>query len=181
MRKILLLAAVVLCLCSCGKKAETGYRINVEFKGDLSGQILDTVYLRKPGVVDTALVVDGKACFEGNMQTPDEVILFGKTFGTKGRQVLFFLENCENNVVLTFSKGGITDVKIEGGEYQKFYDSLVSARRNVHEKRKFAEVLGAYRSSEDEAEKAKLLEIWISISRERDSVCKANAKVLMQH
>ncbi len=174
MKRILLFAAVALCLCSCGKKAETGYRINVEFKGDLSGQILDTVYLLKPaGVVDTALVADGKACFEGNMQTPDEVILYGKSFGKKGRQVLFFLENCENNVVLTFSKGGITDVKIEGGEYQRFYDSLVSARRNIHEKRNFSGVLGAYRASKDEAEKAKLLEIWKSISRERDSICKA--------
>ena len=173
MKRILLLAAVVLCLCSCGKKDETGYKINVEFKGDLSGQILDTVYLRLGRAVDTAVVADGKACFQGQMQTPDEVILFGKTFGTKGRQILFFLENCENNVVLTFSKGGITDVKIEGGEYQRFYDSLVSARMNIMEKRKFVEVLGAYKACKDEAEKAKLLEIWISISRERDSVCKA--------
>lgn len=179
MKRILLFAVIAFCLCSCGKKVETGYRINVEFKGDLSGHALDTAYLRKPGAVDTALVTDGKACFEGNMQTPDEVILFGKSFGTKGRQVLFFLENCENNVALTFSKGGITDIDIEGGEYQKFYDSLVSIRRNIMNERKFGEVVEAYRASKDEVEKAKLLEIWASINRELDSAVKAAEKNYM--
>ena len=177
MKRILLLAAVALCLCSCGKKGDEGYRINVEFTGDLSAHTLDTVYLRLGRAVDTAVVVDGKACFEGRMQTPNDVILFGKTFGTKGGQILFFLENCQNDMTVTLSPGGVAKFKLKGGEYQRFYDSLVTIRRAIVEGRDYAGVIGAYRASTDEVEKAKLLATWQSISDELDAALK-NAEIL---
>ena len=145
----------------------------MKFEGDLEAHALDTVYLRLGRAVDTAVVVDGKACFEGMMQTPNEVILFGKTFGTKGHQILFFLENCQNDMTVTLAPGGVAKFKVYGGEYQRFYDSLVSIRSAIIERTNYGGVIGAYRASTDEVEKAKLLETWKSIRDELDAASKA--------
>jgi len=169
MRKILLLAAVVLCLCSCGKNEESGYRIEVKFGGDLSALLSDTVILRSEYFTDTLVVVDDSVCFEGRIQTPSEVYLLGKT---KAGYPLarFFLENCENKATISISRTGMTHAVVKGGRYLAVEDSLYGIRKKFIYDNDFLKITDAISTCTDPVEKAKLQRAVTNLRWRADSV-----------
>ena len=173
MKRILLLAAVALCLCLCGKKEESGYKVEVKFKGDLSALLSDVIVLRNEYFADTLHLVGDSLCFEGRVQTPSEVYITGKT---KAGYPLagFFLENCDNKVTISIAPSGMTSAKTIGGKYQFVKDSLYDARREYLYKKDFVEISNARMNCKDEAEKARLTQRLASLRFSADSFFKAS-------
>ena len=86
------------------------------------------------GITDTAVVVDGKAVFEGaRINTPQHVTITAQDKNPQ-RLVKIFLENGASSVNIKFSGSGRAEIYIKGGTYQTFADSLETVRKTLLKK-----------------------------------------------
>lgn len=155
---------------SCGTNVPAGYTVNVSFTGDMSELSSDTLVLSNKDFADTAVLSDGKVKFEGLIQTPDNVTLYGKLQGKKSRLSYFFLENCVNNVDIALEHGEKPVVAVKGGRYMTVQDSLGAIMSNLLEKSNFAELEKEYAECNDKAKKAEMYKNLSKIYMEADSV-----------
>lgn len=169
MKKLVLFAVAILVLFSCSREIG-GYRVNVAFSGDLAQLRYDTLVLSSINnydlLADTAVVVNGKAVFEGTrLDTPQSVKIEAKGNGNGVQRIAgFFLERGTSSIDVTFLGGRKSEVAIKGGSYHTIADSLAAMEKRLLDKCNIDSLIEA------KAGRTVLFEIYESVGAEVEKV-----------
>ena len=168
MKKLFLIGAVA-ALAACSAQPETGYTVNVDVTGDLAQLPNDTLIFnggtKKAPVVDTVVLVNGKAEIKGELETPTYYSLTFK--GEKRAFKRFFLENTKVNVAIDAADPKAATVT--GGETQTFINELNAKQKELAKAYGIDSLMKGYRNASDE-EKAKIDEIYEKYQGEIDAM-----------
>ena len=168
MKKLFLIGAVA-ALAACSAQPETGYTVNVAVTGDLAQLPNDTLIFnggtKKAPVVDTVVLVNGKAEIKGELDTPTYYSLAFK--GEKRAFKRFFLENTKVNVAIDAADPKAATVT--GGETQAFINELNAKQKELAKAYGIDSLMKGYRNASDE-EKAKIDEIYEKYQGEIDAM-----------
>ncbi len=171
MKKLFLLGVAVCALWSCTNSVE-GYKVNVTVKGDLAQLKSDTLIITNNAeIADTAVVVEGKAVFEGaKLDTPQNVMVVAK--GEKPQRLArFFLENGVSSVDINFVEGARPEITVKGGRYQTVADSLGALRDEMFKAAKIDSLMKVYYKPETTVEERENIEkIYNNVSAEADKL-----------
>ena len=183
MKKLAFAVISSLMLASCGSQAD-GYKVNVQVTGDLDQLNSDTVYVENKSFADTAVLVNGKAVLKGNMQTPNNVTLYGKILNKKYILANFYLENATTDIKVELKKDAkpAVDVKVTGGEFNAVKDSLNGIWEKEAQARNLDSLEAAYKKCEDKEQKAELYKTFIDAYKEVSGIySEAEKEYLANH
>ena len=154
MKKLFLIGAVA-ALAACSAQPETGYTVNVAVTGDLAQLPNDTLIMnggtKGAPVVDTLVLVNGKATVKGELDTPAYYSLTFK--GEKRAFKRFFLENTKVDVAIDAADPRAAVVT--GGATQQFINDFAAKQKELSASYGIDSLMKGYAQASDE-EKAKI-------------------------
>lgn len=159
--KKLLFVAVAALMTACSAQPDGGYTVSVTVNGDLAQLPNDTIVMssgtRKAPVVDTLVLVNGKAEVKGETNAPGYATL--GFIGERRGFANFFLENGASFAV-TFDAASPAEAEVVGGgATQAFLNEYAAVQQELSEKLGLDTLMKKFGMASAE-EKAKIEEVY---------------------
>jgi Thiol-disulfide isomerase and thioredoxins len=155
MKKIILISAALALFASCSQEPKNGYTVNVQFNGDLTKIVNDTIIMSNFSntaedlISDTVVMNNNKVTFTGNIDTPQYIVVLYKN--SQRPITRFFIENSTFDINVNL--GEKEEVVISGGNTQNFIDSLSRMQEKIYKEIKLDSLMKTYGTATEEGKK----------------------------